>query len=90
MSYAIEHTHGGSYTPDDAAHPFDGGWIREDASVTHTAGTVEQTVTEEVNLHLNPACDPAADDGTVTFSWSDGTSYSKTVTFTGCGDYTVE
>ncbi len=92
VSYAIEHTHGGSYTPDDTDHPFDAGWIQENATVTQYLNEeAVQSVTEEVNLHLNAACDPAADDGTVTFSWSaDGLEYTKTATFTGCGEYDVQ
>jgi len=92
VSYAIEHTHGGSYTPDSADDPFAAGLLNETGSVKQYVNDALQLSVDEAtsNLHVNESCSPAADDGTVTFSWSDGTSYSKTVTFTGCGEFQVQ
>jgi len=96
ISYKIAHTHGGSYTPDDSQDPFAAGWVNEQAEVKQFVnGALEYTVKEDVNLHLNQTCDPAADDGTITFTWSLGEgndlmSYSLVVKFTGCGEFEVE
>jgi len=91
-SYGVEHAHAGSYTPDDANDPFAAGQLSETASVKHYVdGALEHTVSETANLHLNKACTPPADSGTITFTWSaGGSSVSRTIEFTGCGEYKIQ
>jgi len=91
MSYKVEHSHAGNYSPDDAEKPFDAGQLREEAEVKHYVdGSLAHDVSEVADVHLNKACSPAADDGEVTFSWKVGDSVvvnEETVVFTGCGEY---
>ncbi|WP_457630726.1 hypothetical protein [Oceanithermus sp.] len=87
-SHTVKHAHTGTYIPDSAGDPFAAGQLSESATVKHYLNdTLELTVTEEVNLHLNKSCDPAADDGTIEFTVN---NVSKTVEFTGCGEYEVQ
>jgi len=86
--YKVEHAHGGSYRPDDAADPFAAGDLSENGSVKHYLnGALQVEVSETAALHLNAACTPPADDGTLELTVG---STTKTVKFTGCGEYTVE
>jgi len=88
MSYKVEHSHSGSYSPDDASEPFAAGQLVETATVKHYInGTLEQTVTEEVDLHLNKDCDPPADSGSITFTVN---GMDHEVEFTGCGEYQMK
>jgi len=96
-SVSTKHSHSGTYTPDDMGAPFVAGWVDEQASVeNYVDGALEHSVSEEVNLHLNKECSPAADDGEITFTWSvaddegNEVPYSQTVEFTGCGEYQIK
>ena len=94
MSYKVEHSHTGSYTPDEGvSNPFDAGQLQEEGKVSHYIdGDLACEVSESADVHLNKTCSPAADDGEITFSWKvgdeDGAAVSsETVVFTGCGEY---
>ncbi len=88
VNYGVEHAHRGSYTPDDTADPFTAGQLSETASVKHYVdGALEHTVSETANLHLNKACTPPADSGTIAFTFN---GMTRVVEFTGCGEYEIQ
>jgi len=93
-SMSTKQSRSGTYTPDDMDDPFAAGWIEGQATVENYANDVlAHRVLEEVKLHLNEECSPAADDGEITFTWSlvdengNEVAYAETAEFTGCGEY---
>ncbi len=80
----VERSYSGRYTPDSADHPFDQGQLVSDGAVKHYLNGVEKDVVSvHSDLHVNSSCQPAADNGTITFKV--GNTTTKTVEFTGCG-----
>jgi len=93
--HKVVHAHSGSYAPDNSLNPFAAGDLNETGSYEHYLNdSLELKVAEKTKLHLNADCGPAADSGTIEFYIERNGAYSdtpdKTVTFTGCGVYTVE
>jgi len=87
QSYKVEHDRQGNYTPDSADDPFAAGDLSEQGTIKHTINGGDLVeVSERANLHLNNACTPPADSGSITFTYN-GTS--KTFTFDGCGSYSA-
>ena len=80
----VEREYRGSYTPDNADHPFDQGQLVSDGAVKHYLnGAQNDELGIHSDLHVNSSCQPAADSGAITFSAGGNTV--KTVEFSGCG-----
>ena len=78
----------GRYDPDGWTDPFAAGLLNASATAElYVNGALQASVNETTDdLHVNQSCDPAADSGSVTLEFA---GQSKTLTFTGCGEYTV-
>ena len=89
QSYKVEHERQGSYEPDRWTDPYAAGLLNETGTVKQYVNDVLQLTVSETtdDLHVNESCDPAADSGSITLEFA---GQSKTITFTGCGEYTVQ
>ncbi len=89
QSYKVASERAGSYDPDSQTDPYAAGLLSESGSVKqYVNGALQITVSETTNnLHVNESCSPAADSGSIVLSWAD---QSKTITFTGCGEFQVQ